>query len=55
MKKFEEFYCSDKLKWKEEIIKYIETIETEGWRITGAEPIEKIKVEIIGRRFTLEK
>ena len=33
----------------------IEKIESEGWRITGAEPIEKIRVDIIGRRFILEK
>jgi hypothetical protein len=33
----------------------INKIQAEGWRITGAEPIEKIKVEIVGRRFILEK
>lgn len=32
----------------------IAKIESSGKRIIGAEPIERIHVEIIGRRFTVE-
>lgn len=46
-----EIYFNDTINIEEEIKK----IESEGYRITGAEPIQEIKVKIIGRRFILEK
>lgn len=38
-----------------DISKEIKKFESEGWEIVATEPIEKIEVKIIGRRFVLEK
>lgn len=39
----------------EQIKKQIDAIESSGGRIVGGEPIEKLYVKIIGRRFIVER
>jgi len=38
-----------------DLAKELEKFTKEGWTVISGEPIEKIYVEIIGRRFTLER
>lgn len=40
--------------WKEQMEAAIQKIEEQGYLIVGAEPIEEIRVTVVGRRFTVE-
>ena len=45
------FYVKDRKKWSKEISEFLNNIEPQGYEIIAAEPIEKIKVTVVGRRF----
>lgn len=40
--------------WKEQMEAAIQKIEEQGYLIVRAEPIEEIRVTVVGRRFTVE-
>lgn len=51
METIKEYYFDKDIDWQDQL----KRLESEGWRVIGGEPIEKIAVKIIGRRFILEK
>lgn len=39
----------------EDYQKELDRLQKEGWKLVSGEPIEKVIVKVIGKRFTLEK